>query len=135
MIGGDDGVLPSKIWGFLDMSDLAHDSGVNYGGLSNIQPGTYAIVETGNGQEIPNDYEWSIFSPFCTEVTGDEDNEADMGTKLYLADVEAFKEPVCVIPDIGGRINAYFGVENMMLWSKKFVTWLNERHQDIDDAY
>ena len=49
-------------------------------------------------------------------------------TKLtfYLADVEAFVEPIAVVPDIGGPPNAYFVCKNRAKWREDFVEWLRE---------
>ena len=43
---GDHGVLPNKIWGFIDLTDLPPNSGIVYGGIAGLSPGIYAIVES-----------------------------------------------------------------------------------------
>ena len=52
-------------------------------------------------------------------------------SQFYLADVEAFEEPVAVVPDIGGRANDYFIVKNKTEWAEDFVDWLEEP-SDLD---
>jgi hypothetical protein len=49
--------------------------------------------------------------------------------KFYLADVEAFVEPV-VIPDIGGAANEYFVVKNRDAWKQDFEEWLETSNHD-----
>jgi hypothetical protein len=43
---GDDGVLPNKIYGFVDCRELPSNFRLNYGGLDYVDPGIYAIVES-----------------------------------------------------------------------------------------
>jgi hypothetical protein len=43
---GDDGLLPNKIYGFVDCRELPHNFRLNYGGLDYVDPGIYAIVES-----------------------------------------------------------------------------------------
>ena len=38
--------MPNKSWGFVQLASIPYDSGLNYGGLLNLGPGTYAIVES-----------------------------------------------------------------------------------------
>ena len=54
-------------------------------------------------------------------------------TKLqfYLADCEAFVEPIVIIPDIGGKPNAYFLDKNQTQWREDFMEWLED---DVDDG-
>ena len=43
---GDEGFLPCKIWGFIDLTALEPEPGVNHGSCD-ITPGCFAIVECG----------------------------------------------------------------------------------------
>ena len=56
-----DGVLPNKIWGFVDLTALPPNSCVDYGGLSDLQPGLYAIVESAVYSEQQNEVGRSSF--------------------------------------------------------------------------
>jgi hypothetical protein len=40
---GDDGVLPNKIYGFLDCRELPRNFRLNYGGLDYVDPGIYRV--------------------------------------------------------------------------------------------
>ena len=57
--------------------------------------------------------------------------------RLYLADVEAFVDPITVVPDIGGPPNAYFHCKQSRdKWREDFIAWLHRDHlpqHDTDD--
>ncbi len=125
-----DGVLPNKIWGFVDLTDLPQNSRVDYGGLVNLMPGLYAIVESAymsNDEVELNRSE--ILVSYMKEV-GRLENGYIMEQKFYLADVEAFDDPAVVIPDIGGEPNAYFLLKNWTQWCEQFVEWLEDPQED-----
>ena len=50
--------------------------------------------------------------------------------KFYLADTDAFVEPCCVIPDIGGPPNRYFMVHSRTKWPKMFSQWVDRPHSE-----
>ena len=63
----------------------------------------------------------------------DVDANADDGRlclQLYLANVEAFVNPIAVIPDLRGPPNAYFWVKDRDSWAIKFTGFL-ERDMDL----
>jgi hypothetical protein len=127
-----DGQLPNRIYGFLDLrslpSDLTRSDRINYGGLTNIKPAIYAIVEaTVEGCEGVTGSE--LFDVLTTEVGEIEDGSVTK-LKFYLADVEAFKEPCVVVPNVGGPNNSYFWLEPKARWSKLFIQWLRAPHCD-----
>ena len=71
-----------------------------------------------------------LFTPLLREVGGT--NEATgkvTHRKFYLADTEAFIEPCCVIPDIGGLANRYFKVQSRDEWPQTFVQRLRQQHK------
>jgi hypothetical protein len=127
---GDDGVLPNKIWGFVDLTGLPQNSGVDFGGLHDMQPGLYAIVESAEYSDQQNGAHASdIFIPIKKEVQRLQ-NGFVTGMVFYLADVEAITEPAVVIPDIGGPANSYFAVRSRSTWGEIFVNWLEAPHDD-----
>ena len=65
-----------------------------------------------------------IFVRITKEVGGLTDNRVSHLT-FYLADVEAFMEPISVIPDIGGAPNDYFVVRDRDNWKQAFSAWLH----------
>ena len=117
------GVIPSKIWGFVDLSELPPNCNVSYGGLNQITTGIYAIVESTN--TVDGDYS-ELISKIATEgiVEGE--------LQFYLADVEAFEEPAFVVPDIGGPENGYLCIRPRSGWARLFETWL-EQPDDLDE--
>ena len=122
---GKDGELPNRIWGFLDLSMIPENSGVSHGGIDNIQPGIYAIVESADYIADEREVNRSnIFVPIRKEVDLMEHGNV-VRAKLYLADVEAIVAPVSVIPDIGGLPYDYFLVKNATQWRENFVAWLD----------
>jgi len=50
--------------------------------------------------------------------------------KFYLANVDTFKEPCAVVPNVGGPNNSYFWLEPKARWSKLFIQWLRAPHCD-----
>jgi hypothetical protein len=66
--GEEEGVLPAKIWGFVDFRTKPHNDVVNFGGID-IEPSIYAIVESAvfcnARREVLNS---EIFRPITTEV-------------------------------------------------------------------
>ena len=129
---GTFGKLPNRIYGFLDLTslppNLPRSSRIAHGGLANIKPAIYAIVEaTVEGCEGVEATE--LFDVLQTEVGAFEDG---MVTKLkfYLANVEAFEEPCVVVPNVGGPKNCYFWLEPKSRWSELFVKWLRAPHAD-----
>jgi len=137
--GEPHGLLPNKIWGYVDLRDLPQDNTISCSNLvGNVPPKIYAIVESAKVDPPParnsGDTTWrsELFTPITKEVGAIRDGiVTDM--KLYLADVDAFSCPVTVVPDIGGRPNAYFMVESRTQWGENFVKWLRRRHEDFPD--
>ena len=99
------------------------NNGVTYGGISNIQSGIYAIVES---TTVEND-SWSkseLLTPITLEV-GSMDNGYVTGMRYYLATVDAFERPATIIPNIGGPNNAYLWLRSRDEWSTLFEQWLS----------
>ena len=136
---GEEGHLPNKIYGFLDFSDvnLPSDPPIEHAGTL-IEPGIYAIVENAQYVEVEADgiYTSEIFVPMTKEVGGLTGNLVSH-LRFYLADVEAFMEPLSVIPDIGGPPNNYFMVRDRSKWAEGFSSWLEsplDIREEISDC-
>ena len=127
--GNEEGILPAKIHGFIDLRALPAEAQVSYGGLAKVDPNIYAIVEsaeyTGDDSDLLRGIE---------TVVGEKDDEGFV-TRLqyYLADVEAFEGTCAVIPDIGGNKNAYFEVQARSTWAEKFTDWLMQDYEEFSD--
>lgn len=135
---GEDGEMPAKIWGFVDLTGIPDNAGISYGGLTDVTKGTYAIVESasetnaGRNEDsdlIYLDCDTDLFSHIETEI-GHTTNGFVDELKFYLADVEAIVDPAVVVPNIGGKNNGYLWVENRSLWAGHFERWL-----EVDPKY
>ena len=129
---GPDGKLPNKVWGFVDLrqlpGSLPRHLRVDYGGLSNLTPSIYAIVEaTTLSPRVDGEVNCEIFRRLHTEVGAKTDGFVSE-LKFYLADVEAFVDPCIVVPNLGGETNSYFWVQNRTEWAESFANWLRAPH-------
>lgn len=133
---GADGTLPCEIWAFIDLEELPHDASIDYGGI-NVQTGVYAVVESSNYVEDETEIGMSdIFIPIAKEVESINSEGYVTKRRFYLADVEAFLEPVNVVPDIGSMPRCkYFQVKSRGKWADEFVEWIEmpHHHDEIDD--
>jgi len=123
------GKLPCHISCFVEVEDLpeGHDA-IEYGGIR-VKDGVYAVVESST-YENDKDEGWSeLFEPIKKEIEElSGDGKEVVGRRFYLADVEAFDGPCCVVPDIGGPPNRYFFVHPRTEWSKFFLRFVQEPH-------
>ena len=128
---GPEGVLPCHIWCFVDLTGL--DSGtkrLEIGGVT-LKPNVCAVVESSTHDDDEEDIAKSeIFIPLTLDVEGIDEENNVTGREFYLADVEAFKGPCAVIPNIGGKPNAYFQVKPREDWIGLFEDWLKTPHKD-----
>jgi len=128
---GEDGNLPCKIWGFIDLRRLSNKNNINYGGYEGLAAARYAVVESTKVNPDQNEREISeIFVPILTDVRQLRHGRVAK-RKFYLADVEAFLQPIVVIPDVGGAPNAYFWCKSRSQWREDFVNWLREAPEDL----
>jgi hypothetical protein len=126
----DWGRVPNKIWGFIDLQALPANSSISYGGLVDLKPGVYAIVESAAYLDANAGNNLSqIFTPIRKEVARIVDG-AVTELKFYLADVEAFVAPLVVIANIGGKPNDYLVVKNRLEWKEDFEDWLETPNED-----
>jgi hypothetical protein len=126
------GTLPNKIWGFVDFSAIDEDNVVICGGMTSIPRGIYAIVES--AVEIrpkPGEYKSKLFTYVTKEVASMEDDRVQK-LEFYLADVDAFDEPIVVIPNIGGEANGYLLMSPRSKWADDFGKWLEKPFEKID---
>lgn len=130
---GEDGKLPAKIWGFVDLSVLPEDNEINIGGYNGVSPAIYAIVESSQYETDPNVLARSTLLTPLTKEVGQVNARGVTKLKFYLADVEAFEDPITVVPDIGGKPNAYFELKDRHDWPQSFVSWLRRPREDIPD--
>ena len=131
----DHGTRPAKIWGFVDLSLIPDDNDVNFADYNDgILPSVYAIVESAYAVDAENGYRQSaLLKPLRLEVRQMNTNRVTR-LKFYLADVEAFVEPLAVVPDIGGAPNAYFLCRSRVSWADDFISWLQGPYEERADS-
>jgi hypothetical protein len=134
---GADGKLPCELWCFIDLRGVFPDDlRLQLAGCV-IQNGVYAVVESSTYLEDEEEIGQSdLFVPIQKEV--DDINEEGVVSKrrFYLADVEAFVEPITVVPNVGSSNKCmYFHVLSRKKWSDRFEAWLAEPHilDEIDE--
>ena len=120
------GQLANKLWGFVDLLSLPNGNhGIVYGGLDNVGPGVYAIVESSTACTPETRLDSELLTRIMLEV-----EEMNRGyvteVRFYLAEVETIVGPAIVVPDIRGPNNSYFWVKSRQKWSKLFESWLSQ---------
>ena len=132
MIQWEEGDFPAKIWGFVDLTSMREDAQLVLRSDPNeieVERGVYAIVESGVVVEEENPLSdiWSLVQLEEKQVDGHPDQRTK---KLYVVDTESFKDPICVIPNIGSENkNEYLLMTPRQQWAEDFVTWLEMPHE------
>ena len=70
--------------------------------------------------------------PILKDIILDKDGIIEQ-RNFYLANTDAFQDPCCVIPDIGGPPNKYFVVKPRNEWAGEFIKWIMQPHLPMDD--
>jgi hypothetical protein len=121
------GRLPCHIWCFVVLTGMPlGQQAIEFGGIA-LKDGVYAVVETTNLEDKSASVRSDLMMPVRKEVEFDDNGNAK-GREFYLADTEAFDEPCCVVPDIGGPQNRYFVVKPRNQWADEFVLWVEDAH-------
>jgi hypothetical protein len=130
----EDGLLPSRIWGFVNLCDLP-TSGctIDFGGIDRIYPGNYAIIESSKLVKGKRGEVYSEIS-YLAELEVERIVEKRV-TKLrfYLADVTSFHQPLVVVPDIDGPANRYIVFKERSMWKDDFAKWLARDYEKFPD--
>ena len=129
---GGHGKLPCHIWCFVVLQGMPTGANaIHHGGIV-VTDGTYAVVESAVLDESIDRSD--LMLPVLKDVVFDEEGVAT-DRRFYLADTEAFVEPCCCIPDIGGPKNWYFVVTPRHQWSELFIKWIEDPHHldEMDD--
>jgi hypothetical protein len=130
---GEDGKLPAEIWCFVVLEGIDEDAGLNFGGID-IKNGTYAVIESAflAGSEKERSMS-DIFTLYEKEVASLDKDGVVVGRSLYLADVDAFVSPLCMIPDVGANPRCrYLQVKPRSAWVEDFIDWLEDPHENDD---
>ena len=126
---GSDKAQPCQIWCFLDLRSLPRNATVTVDDIK-VQRGVYAVVESADFEEEDAEEEdpWKsiLFQGCRKECKFLNNNLKCVGERqFYLADVEAFVDPVCVIPDVGNSdIMRYLMLKPRTDWAQLFIDWV-----------
>ena len=131
MIEWQTGEFPAQIGGFLDLTELREGVLVQLSNGTSVQKGVWAVVES--CFYVDNDEvgarQSELFTPIILETN--EDNRPGK-RKFYLVDVETFKRPLVVIPNVGTE-REYLMMTPRAQWGPDFVKWIMAPHT-IDEA-
>ena len=129
--GAGYGKIPNKIGGFVDLSKLRKNSRIKFGGITQLQPTVYAVVESaftlGDGDDT------ELLREVETEVEEFSAEGYMSKLKFFLAPVDAFVEPAVVVPNFGGKNNSYLWLTGRHNWWDLFASWLHKPHQDLTE--
>ena len=71
-----------------------------------------------------------IFIPIKKDVEQVANKNRPWRRKFFLADVEAIKQPLAVVPNIGGKSRRdFFVVKQRHEWAHMFKEWLDDPHE------
>ena len=153
--GSGYGRLPGHIWCFVQLKSMptGRDT-ISHGGIA-LKDGVFAVVETSkldvgstksaHGNEKDDDssteeeeqdlVKSDLLIPFLKEVELGGGRKGNVVKRVfYLADTEAFSDPCCMIPDLGGPSNRYFVVKPRNEWAGEFLRWVRDPHNlDVMD--
>ena len=133
--------MPGEIWVFVDFRNISGGTTFKFKD-QNINAGVYAVIESSqyDGEfDITDPTKSRILRPLNKEV-----EEVGLGgvptkRRFYLANVEAFAAPICVVPDIRCQPThskiRYFHVQSRSQWPKNFIAWVNRPYETdyLDD--
>jgi hypothetical protein len=122
------GPQPNKIWGFIDLTILPKDSKISHGGIKEIEPAIYAIIESGEVKPQKNMPDSELFVPLVLNV-GKFHHLKVSSLDFLLVDVETFDGPLVVVPDVGGEANRYLQLNSQEQWRQDFELWLEGENE------
>ena len=131
--GAPYGEMPCHIWCFVVLQGMPTGRNrLRYGDIG-LADGVYAVVENSTVEKLDEDGydECGVKSEMMEAIRKDIELDADgcpVKRTFYLADTEAFVDPCCVIPDIGGPNNRYFVVQPRNSWAELFLKWVDAPH-------
>ena len=118
---------PKSGWAFVALSALPEGYEVELDEETVLSNNTYAIVESAVvvDEEDPLS---EIWIPVQTNETTVDAHGRVQQRKFYVVDVESFKEPLVVIPNIGGPPTEYLMMRPRSKWADDFMKWLDAPH-------
>jgi hypothetical protein len=130
MIEWQTGEYPAQIWSFLDLTELTEGVSVKLSNGSIVQKGVWAVIEScffvDDMDAEDNERQSELFTPIILET------DQNQRKKFYLVDVDTFKRPLVVIPNIG-TTHEYLMMTPRAQWGSDFIKWILAPHT-IDEA-
>ena len=130
---GEDGCLPCKIWGFVDLQELPPENDLYIGNVYRIPPGVYAIVESAERKKgkknVPRSELWDPID----KIVAKKDQGTVVEFEFSLADVDAFDGKLAVVPDLGGQSTSYLMLRPRSEWAQNFERWLERPYEEFED--
>ena len=130
MIKWQSGDFPAQIWGFLDLTCLPEGSSFRLSDGTKVAKGYWAIVEScfykKKDPSLPSS---ELFHHLVLETQQTSSNGSVVRRKFYVVDVETFKNPIVVIPNVGTKWD-YIMMEPRDNWPEQFAKWLMAPHVD-----
>ena len=130
MIKWQSGDFPAQIWGFLDFTNLPHSQSFPLFDGTNVTKGFWAIVESCFYKKTDSNLPSSeLFHHLVLETLENNQDGSVRRRKFYVVDVETFKNPIVVIPNIGTKKD-YMMMTPRDKWPDEFIKWLLAAHND-----
>jgi hypothetical protein len=127
MIEWQTGEYPAQICGFLDLTQLRESVKLSNG--TYVQNGVWAVIES---CDYVNIEDGQRKSEMFTQIIMETQQINPSLQKFYLVDVETFKSPLVVIPNIGTK-HEYLMMTPRAQWGPDFAHWIMQPHV-IDEA-
>jgi hypothetical protein len=129
MINWSTGDFPAKIWGFLNLSELPEFASVRVNNSTMVSKGVWAVIESCNYVPEPEEQRTSeLFKRIILDALSFAADGSVEGRKFYVVDVDSFKQPLVVIPNIGTKCE-FLMMTPRDQWSDDFKTWLDAAHR------
>ena len=129
---GRAGLFPSQIWGFFKVKGLQEGQSMHLphylSDSGDVYNGTFAIIES--AEYMDNNDSDSLFRDIKLEANEKLPDGAVSKRKFYIVDVEAFKDPLVVIPNLGTR-DRYLQMIPRTKWSALCHQWILAPHEPI----
>jgi hypothetical protein len=132
MIAWEGSDNPAQIWGFIDLTELEVGTEVLLRNGLTVNRGVFAVIESCDyiDEEEEGTPQSELFRPLMLETQLITDGKVAL-RKFYLVDVETFKKPIVVIPDIGSEPNCkYLLMAPRVQWAEDFIAWIEMPHAD-----
>ena len=129
---GRAGLFPSQIWGFFEVKCLDEGQSLRLPHYlsdgADVYNGTFAIIES--AEYMDNNESDSLFRDIKLEANEKLPDGTVRKRKFYIVDVEAFKDPLVVIPNLGTR-DRYLEMIARTKWSGLCRSWILAPHEPI----